>query len=651
MRIVSANKAFYKIFHVTEEDSVGVSLYKLGNNQWNIPRLRQLLEEIVPKNNRFQDFEVEHTFPVIGHKTMLLNAHRMVQQKRNEELIVLTILDITEVKRLAIELQVKEKNSLALQLKTEKKTFKKIEESEKRYNMMLMQSPFAFAIFKGKNLEIILANESIKEIWGKGENIEGKKLLDVLPELKNGEFPKLIDNVYKTGIPFHGYEVLFPLTRNGILENAYFNFVYQPYLEVDETISGVTVISYEVTAHVIAKNELIQAKCIAEQKTQIAEDAVKAKQQFLSNMSHEIRTPMNAIVGFTNVVLKTTLTEIQTEYVNAIKVSGDALIILINDILDLAKVDSGKMTFEQTEFNLSLSIKAMLQLFETKIKEKNLQLIFEYDDTIPQILIGDPLRLRQIILNLVSNAVKFTNEGQLTIRVNTLKEDAQKIKIKFIIEDTGIGIPDNRLGQIFNSFEQAARETSRSYGGSGLGLAIVKQLVELQDGTLIIQSTEGKGSTFGFVLTFEKTNPKKNSLKKSEDVLVLKEIKTNSKALKILVVEDIALNQLLMKIVLSDFGFTFDIADNGKIAIDLLQKNNYDIILMDLQMPEMNGFEATSHIRNVLNSQIPIIALTADVTTVDLDKCTNVGMNDYISKPIDEKLLFAKINKCLKINI
>jgi CheY-like chemotaxis protein len=351
------------------------------------------------------------------------------------------------------------------------------------------------------------------------------------------------------------------------------------------------------------------------------------------------------------VVLKTTLTEIQTEYVNAIKVSGDALIILINDILDLAKVDSGKMTFEQTEFNLSLSIKAMLQLFETKIKEKNLQLIFEYDDTIPQILIGDPLRLRQIILNLVSNAVKFTNEGQLTIRVNTLKEDAQKIKIKFIIEDTGIGIPDNRLGQIFNSFEQAARETSRSYGGSGLGLAIVKQLVELQDGTLIIQSTEGKGSTFGFVLTFEKTNPKKNSLKKSEDVLVLKEIKTNSKALKILVVEDIALNQLLMKIVLSDFGFTFDIADNGKIAIDLLQKNNYDIILMDLQMPEMNGFEATSHIRNVLNSQIPIIALTADVTTVDLDKCTNVGMNDYISKPIDEKLLFAKINKCLKINI
>jgi CheY-like chemotaxis protein len=207
------------------------------------------------------------------------------------------------------------------------------------------------------------------------------------------------------------------------------------------------------------------------------------------------------------------------------------------------------------------------------------------------------------------------------------------------------------LGQIFNSFEQAARETSRSYGGSGLGLAIVKQLVELQDGTLIIQSTEGKGSTFGFVLTFEKTNPKKNSLKKSEDVLVLKEIKTNSKALKILVVEDIALNQLLMKIVLSDFGFTFDIADNGKIAIDLLQKNNYDIILMDLQMPEMNGFEATSHIRNVLNSQIPIIALTADVTTVDLDKCTNVGMNDYISKPIDEKLLFAKINKCLKINI
>ncbi len=640
IRIKSVNKSFCKTFQVREEDVTGVLLYKLSNNHWNIPRLRELLEEIVSNNTPFHNFEVEHIFPVVGHKILLLNAHHIVQLSHNEELIILTIVDITDVRQLAIELQLQEKKAL-----------KVIEDSNKRYNMMLMYSPFAFAILKGEQKVITLANDSIKEIWGKGKDIEGKKLLDVLPEIKESELAILFDEVYKTGIPFQGYEMLIPLNRKGKLENVYLNFVCQPYLETDETISGVTMIAYEITTLVHTKNELIEAKNHAELKTQIAENAVKAKQQFLSNMSHEIRTPMNAIIGFTHVVLKTELNKEQKEYINAIKISGDALMVLINDILDLAKVDAGKMTFEHKPFNLSDAISTMLELFKLKIKEKNLVLVKEYDDTIPVMVIGDPMRLRQIILNLMSNAVKFTAKGGITMRVSLLNETVEETSIQFELEDTGIGIRADRLRQIFNNFEQASRETSRSYGGTGLGLAIVKQLVELQGGVISVRSELGKGSTFCFVMQFPKTTLKtQKTTKNIQKSIVLKDEfkEAGMNNVKVLVAEDIVLNQLLIKIILLDFGFNIDIVENGKMAIEYLQKNTYDIVLMDLQMPEMNGFEATTYIRNTLNSQIPIIALTADVTTADVQKCIAIGMNDYISKPIDEKQLYSKMIKYLK---
>ncbi len=379
------------------------------------------------------------------------------------------------------------------------------------------------------------------------------------------------------------------------------------------------------------------AKLKAEKATVIAENAVKAKQQFLSNMSHEIRTPMNAIIGFTKVLLKTDLTGKQKEYLTAIKLSGDSLIVLINDILDLAKVDSGKMVFEKTPFKLYSSISAMLHLFQTKIQEKNLELIKEYDVNIPDVIAGDPVRLHQIILNLVSNAVKFTNNGKITVGVTMINEDSETATIKFSVADTGIGIPSNKLDRIFENFQQASSGTSRLYGGTGLGLAIVKQLVESQGGTISVKSILDEGSVFSFILKFQKTNAEVDL----EPELL--EVDKDSLNINVLVVEDITLNQLLMRTLLDDFGFQHEIASNGKIAIEKLQSNNFDVVLMDLQMPVMNGFEATEHIRNVLKSSIPIIALTADVTTVDLAKCKTVGMNDYIAKPVDEKLLYSKI--------
>jgi len=382
---------------------------------------------------------------------------------------------------------------------------------------------------------------------------------------------------------------------------------------------------------------------LAEEAKAAAETALQSKQQFLANMSHEIRTPLNAILGFTKIILKTDLEAKQKEYLDAIKISSDGLLLLINDILDLAKVDAGKMTFEQTPFKMESSISNIYKVFDLKIKEKNLELIKEYDNKIPAVLLGDTLRLNQILLNLLSNALKFTDNGKIIVSIRLLNEEKRKATIEFAISDTGSGIPEDKLESIFENFQQATSSTSRIFGGTGLGLAICKQLIEKQGGTISVKSKVNEGSTFCFTLTFRKTiqeNEKENG-----DVVSNSEIKD----IKILVVEDVKLNQLLMRTILEDFNFKYDIADNGKIAIEKLKTENYDIILMDLQMPEMNRFEATEYIRNTMNLKIPIIALTADVTTVDVEKCKAYGMNDYVSKPLDEKILYSKIVELLMV--
>jgi PAS domain S-box-containing protein len=447
-----------------------------------------------------------------------------------------------------------------------------------------------------------------------------------------------------------GFITDFPLT---IIDSKLTDVLLNGSVYTDDAgnVIGVVLVARDVTEQKRIATELSEAivfaelateiaenaKVKAEAATLIAEDAVKSKQQFLSNMSHEIRTPMNAIIGFTKVVLKTDLTAKKREYLTAIKMSGDALIVLINDILDLAKVDAGKMVFERIPFKIALSISAMLHLFEPKIEEKNLRLVKEFDSNIPEFLLGDSVRLNQIILNLLSNAIKFTSAGSITASTKLLKEDDEKVTIEFSVSDTGIGIPESKIEKIFENFQQASSGTSRLYGGTGLGLAIVKQLVQSQGGAIQVKSKVGEGSVFSIVLSFFKT---KN---KPENEVELIELDSSKKNIRVLVVEDIPLNRLLMKTLLDDFGFERDFAENGKIAIEKMESNSYDIILMDLQMPVMNGFEATDYIRNTIKSNIPIIALTADVTTVDLAKCKEVGMNDYIAKPVDERLLYSKI--------
>ena len=499
----------------------------------------------------------------------------------------------------------------------------KTKKNESEYARSLIEAsldPLVTINTKGKIMDV---NGAMAKITGKKrEELIGTDFKNYFTD------PKKARNVYQE-VFAKGFVANYPLTIiDGELTDVLFNG--SVYKDSSGNILGAVVVARDITEQKNIEKELIEAKIFAE-------DAMKSKQQFLSTMSHEIRTPMNAIIGFTKVMSKTDMTAKQREYIEAMKISGDTLIALINDILDLAKVDAGKMTFEQTPFKIASSISAMLHLFETKIYEKNLIFIKEYDNKIPEILVGDQVRLHQIILNLVSNAIKFTTKGKITVSVYLLSEDEEKVTIEFSVKDTGIGIPENRIQNIFENFEQESSGTSRLYGGTGLGLTIVKQLVEAQGGSIKVKSKIGEGSTFSFILRFQKAK----SVTELETEII--ELETEIKKIKVLVVEDIALNQLLMRTLLDDFGFDYHIAENGKNAIAKLQTNHYDIILMDLQMPEMNGFEATEYIRNTMNSKIPIIALTADVTTVDITKCKAVGMNDYISKPFDEKLLYSKI--------
>ena len=592
--------------------------------------------DVANKELLFQNDEKEKRAAelVIANKELLFQNKEKI--KRADELVIADIeLDFQNKEKEKREIVNKELEALSYSAKL-----------ASQYSLSLIEAsrdPLVTISTEGKITDM---NEATVNIIGMTRaELIGSDFFDYFTERQMAR--EVYQEVFKKGSVADA-----PLTlrnKNGKLTDVLFNG--SVYKDDIGNVLGVVIVARDVTDQKRIATELIEAKVFAElatgiaeeekrnaeNATQIAENAMKAKQQFLSNMSHEIRTPMNAIIGFTKVVLKTDLSAKQKEYLSAIKLSGDALIVLINDILDLAKVDAGKMTFEKVPFKLASSISAMLHVFETKIQEKNLELVTEYDDNIPKVLLGDPVRLHQIILNLVSNAIKFTSKGKITVSVRLLNEDEECSTIEFAVADTGIGIEESKIDTIFDDFQQATSGTSRLYGGTGLGLAIVKQLVEPQGGTIAVKSKINEGSTFSFILSFQKT-----TIEAEEETEIL-ELDSETNSIKVLVVEDIPLNQLLMKTLLDDFGFERDIAENGKIAIEKLKKESYDIILMDLQMPVMNGFEATKYIRNTMNLKIPIIALTADVTTVDLAKCKEVGMNDYIAKPVDERILYSKI--------
>lgn len=392
--------------------------------------------------------------------------------------------------------------------------------------------------------------------------------------------------------------------------------------------------------------ELKEAEEKLKKEKQRAEDSEKAKQLFLAKMSHEIRTPMNAILGFAKLLEESLETKEQQEFIHIIIKSGDDLLVILNDILDFSRMEAGKIVFENAPFNLRTIVQTTVLMMELKSKQKGIDLKYAVDDNIPEMLIGDSVRLNQVLLNLVSNALKFTEKGEISISVNCVEPGEDNLLLNFRVKDTGIGIPPEKQEKIFESFEQATNDTARRFGGAGLGLSIVKQLVTLQNGEVSVQSKPGEGSEFRFKLSFLRVKDMGNPI----FMKLPGAISANGGGIKVLVAEDNMINQMLVIRILKKQGFETDVAENGLIALDKHKNKHFDVILMDLQMPEMDGYEATRMIRemNTVKKKIPIIAMSAHTIKGEYERCIELGMNDFISKPFDTNELYEKIYKLVK---
>lgn len=365
------------------------------------------------------------------------------------------------------------------------------------------------------------------------------------------------------------------------------------------------------------------------------EQSNKAKSEFLATMSHEIRTPMNAIMGMTHLLQKDQPRSDQLEPLNILDFSGKTLLTLIDDVLDFSKIEAGRIEFEHIEFNLEQLLSTIIDTFKALAINKKVSLKSNIENNLHYTLYGDPARLTQILNNLLGNAIKFTELGYVSLEVNKLKETKDHISLQFVVKDTGIGIPEERIATIFESFTQGSGSTKRLYGGTGLGLSISKQLIELQGGSLHLESELGKGTVFFVEMGFEKTKSKFSADKHNE---IAQSILNNYKHIKVLLAEDNIVNQKVMYRFFERWGINLTIVENGKEAVDLVKTMNFDLILMDLQMPIMDGYEATEIIRSMKDTsknKIPIIALTAAALSEVKKEVYASGMNDFVTKPFD----------------
>jgi PAS domain S-box-containing protein len=511
-----------------------------------------------------------------------------------------------------------------------KRAEEEIRAKQEQLKSFIEFSPAAIAIFD-KEMRYIAASN----IWKKDYKLERKNIIgvchyDIFPESSHRW-----KEIHQRG--FAGEVLSNPedsyVRKNGRVQ--WFRWEIRPWYEKDDEIGGIIMFTETITERKEAEQALVKAK-------EQAENAAQAKTQFLSTMSHEIRTPMNAVIGFTHLLLQNPR-EDQVEYLKILKFSGENLLVLINDILDFSKIEAGKLEFEDVDFSVKDLIRNTRSALIQRANEKGIQVKLMIDEDLPDAVIGDPVRLGQILTNLITNAVKFTEEGRVVVAASLVKQDADSVTICFEVKDTGIGIPQDKQEAVFESFTQASSDTTRKYGGTGLGLTITKRLLEMQGSQIKLESEPGKGSTFYFDL-----NLKRSSLKLTQESEIDQPVVTKSlKGTRILLAEDNQINVLLAKQFLKQWDVECDVAENGAIAVQLAKTNNYDMVLMDLQMPEMDGYTATEEIRKLepveRYKNLPIIALTASAMLDNKDRAFVVGMDDYVSKPFNPADLYKKI--------
>jgi PAS domain S-box-containing protein len=410
-----------------------------------------------------------------------------------------------------------------------------------------------------------------------------------------------------------------------------------PLLDNNGRQIGIGGIATDITERVNYQQQLISA-------TREAHKAKEMQELFLANMSHEIRTPMNGIQGMTDLLLDTSLSDQQKEFARIIKRSVNNLLVIINDILDFSKIKAGKLTIEKIDFRLKDVLDNVRGIFDHRIKKKGLLFQVTTDPGIPDTLCGDPYRLNQVMINLIGNAVKFTEKGSVNVHVALEEKKEDTVSLHFSVMDTGIGIPESSLPYIFEHFSQGGRDISRRYGGTGLGLAISQRLLQLQGGSISVKSAEGEGSVFSFGLSYEYDLTDGASVPVVAATAILADYSHCLAGRRFLVAEDNEVNQQLMEHVLRRGGGEVQLAANGELAVRFLQQGGqYDLIIMDLQMPVMDGYAATQYIRNELRSPIPIIAMTATALIGEQLRCFEVGMNDYMTKPFEFTDLYKRI--------
>ncbi len=420
------------------------------------------------------------------------------------------------------------------------------------------------------------------------------------------------------------------IRKNG--DEVWMQATYNPVRSPDGKIDKVLQISQDITLEIAAEKAMQVAK-------EAAESLNHQKDSFIANVSHEIRTPIHAVLGFTELLLEQERDRQKISYLKSVKTAGDNLMFIINDILDLSKIEAGIIQMHAANFRLKQVVENVFSILHLNAKQKQLKLTYSISSGVPEYLLGDSNRLSQVLLNLLGNALKFTHKGKVELEIDFVEMQVDQHLIKFTVTDTGIGIEEDKLEKIFQRFSQADESISRTFGGTGLGLNISRQLVERQNGTMEVESKIGEGTKFTFSIPYPAgTKPEDQEPALEEDKVIF----TTG---RILLCEDNELNQRLIEAILKEKKFTVDIAGNGVAGIELFKKNEYDLVLMDLQMPQQDGRETTRIIRHELNSPVPVVALTANFLNIEREKCLQEGMNDYLSKPFKREELFEMINR------